>query len=166
MTHPITVGAATVPARYCFASRHHPGEAPPAPIFARALTGPLSFSMLVVMIAATASVLLGVDPLGWVMFAVPAALALATGFTVFVMRRTPAELLLLGDRAAIRSVWDVATGVAGEAGPLLPPKRVRDGIHVGIGENVLTFTAEDWPELRAIEAALDELVPPIRDDNW
>jgi hypothetical protein len=159
------IAPGTVPAQYAFASHQHPGDAPATLVFARAVIVPLGFTMLMVMIVATAGVLLGIDPIGWVIVAAPLAVAGAAAFTAFWMRRTPAELLLLGDRAAVRSVWEVSTGAPGVAGRLLPPKKLQGGIDVGIGEDVLTLTPAEWPRLAEIEAALNELVPVISSDT-
>lgn len=149
-----------------FASRHHPADALPTFVFARAVTGPLVFGMLLIMIAAGAAMLLGNDPVWWVVWAAPLAFVVAAAFAVHVMRSQPAEIRLLGDRAAVRSVWDVATRRPAVYERMIPPRRVRGGIDLGVGRDVLTLTAEDWPDLAEMESALAQAVPPVRDDTW
>jgi hypothetical protein len=156
----------SLPASHVFASRRHPGDAGPAAVYARALTSPLSFTFLLLMLVGTASVLLGEDPLPWLTWAAPLAAVLASAFTLHRLRSAPAELLLVGDHAAVRSVWDVATNRPAYPETLIPPKRVRDGLDVGVGRDVLTLTRAEWPELERIHATLLELVPPVRQDAW
>src|SRR5690554_5733951 len=91
-----------------FRSRHHPGDAPTALVYARALTGPLAWSMTGVMIAAAMAMLTAQDPLPWVVWVVPVVYALSTAWTIYDLRRTPAELVLDGARGGVRSVWDAA----------------------------------------------------------
>jgi len=137
-----------------FASRHHPQGAPPGVVYARELTGPLAGAMIALMIAATASVLLGQDPAPSLAWAAPLAAVLAAVFAGHHARRLPAEIVLYADRAALRSVWDVATGRTALPLRLLPPRRVREGLNVGIGPDVVTLTAEEWPDLPRLHAAL------------
>jgi hypothetical protein len=159
-------GRAAVPASHAFASRHHPGDQAPPVVLARALTGPLSFAMLILMLAATASVLLGQDPLPWLAWVAPLAAFLAFAFSVNSLRSTPAELLLIGDRAALRSVWDVAAERTALPEEVTPPRRVRGGIDVGIGRTVYTLERDEWPRLDELHERLLECVPPVREDTW
>lgn len=138
-----------------FRSRQHPGDAPVALLYARALSGPLAWSMTGVMIAAAVSMLQAQDPLPWVVWVVPAVYALASAWTVHDLRRTPAELVLDGPRGGVRSAWDAA----GSAKPLplrpvYTPRRTLEGVDVPIGRTLHSFAPEDWPHFEALEEAL------------
>ena len=137
-----------------------------AVVFARALTGPLSFTMIVLMLAATASVLMDRDPLPWLVWIAPLAVVLAVAFTINDLRSKPAEIVLVGTRAAIRSVWDVAAGSAALPEEISPPRRVREGIDVGIGLSVVTLTPGEWPDLDRLHTLLAESTPSVREDTW
>lgn len=137
-----------------FRSRHHPGDAPVALVYARALTGPLAWSMTGVMIAASVAMLEGQDPLPWVVWVVPLVYALSTAWTVYDLRRTPAELVLDGARGGVRSAWDTA----GRKKPLplrsvFSPRRTIYGLDVPIGRTLHAFAPEDWPHFDRLEAA-------------
>lgn len=160
------VGAAGVEPVDAFPSRNHPGDRAPATVFAIALTGPLSFLLIILMLAGTASVLLGQDPLPDLAWATPLAILVAFGFTRHKLRSTPAELVILGDRAAIRSVWEVAAGRTAMPELLSPPRRTQEGLDVGIGRTVYTLTSSEWADLGSIENALSTAAPPTRSDVW
>jgi hypothetical protein len=137
-----------------FPSRHHPGAAPLAVVYARELTGPLAGAMIALMVAATAAVLMSQDPAPTLAWAAPLAALLAAAFAGHHARRLPAELVLYADRAALRSVWDVASGRTSLPLRVLPPRRVREGLNVGIGPDVVTLTPEDWPDYPRLREAL------------
>lgn len=137
-----------------FKSRQHPGDAPIALVYARALSGPLAWSMTGVMIAASVSMLTAQDPLPWVVWVVPVVYALASAWTIYDLRRTPAELVLDGPRGGLRSVWDAA----GKPKPLLlkpvyTPRRTLDGLDVPIGRTLFSFSPDDWPHFDRLETA-------------
>lgn len=137
-----------------FRSREHPGDAPMALVYARALTGPLAWSMTGVMIAASVAMLEGQDPLPWVIWVVPLVYALSTSWTIYDLRRTPAELVLDGPRGGVRSAWDAA----GRKNPLVlrpvfSPRRTAYGLDVPIGRTLHAFSPDDWPHFDRLEAA-------------
>ncbi len=124
-------------------------------VYARALTGPLAWSMTGVMIAASVAMLEGQDPLPWVVWVVPLVYALSTAWTVYDLRRTPAELVLDGARGGLRSVWDAA----GRKKPLplhavFSPRRTVYGLDVPIGRTLHAFAPEDWPPFGPLEQAV------------
>ena len=138
-----------------FRSRQHPGDAPAALVYARALSGPLAWSMTGVMIAALVSVLTEQDPLPWLLWVVPVVYALTSAWTVYDLRRTPAELVLDGPRGGLRSAWDAA----GAPKPLLlrpvyTPRRTLQGVDVPIGRTLHSFSPLDWPRFEELEAAV------------
>ena len=138
-----------------FRSRHHPGDTPAPLVYARALTGPLAWSMTGVMIAAAVAMLTAQDPLPWVVWVVPLVYALSTAWTIYDLRRTPAELVIDGARGGIRSVWDVALRTT--TLPLysvFTPRRTMEGVDVPIGRTLFSFPPEDWPSFDRLEAAV------------
>lgn len=152
---PLPAPIAPPAARLRFASRFHPGDAPVALVYARALTEPLAWSLTGVMVAATASVLSEQDPLGWLLVVVPLICALATGYAAYALRRRPAELILEDGRGAVRSVWAVTTGwERPRLHPVFSRKRTREGLSVAIGRTLYTFAPEDWMDYDALEEAV------------
>lgn len=146
-----------------YTSRHHPGDQGAARVYAQAMTEPLVLAMTALMVAATGGALMGSDPARWLVWAVPLALAAAAAVTLFRLRSTPVELRLYSDSVAVRTIWEVATDQPGQPTRILPPRRVRGGVDVGVGRNVLTLLAEDWPDLDRLHRALTETayrVPP------
>ena len=138
-----------------FRSRQHPGDAPLALVYARALSGPLAWSMTGVMIAAAVSMLTAQDPLPWAVWVVPLVYALASGWTIYDLRRTPAELVLDGSRGGIRSAWEAAAAPK----PLVlksvfTPRRTLEGVDVPIGRTLYSFSPDDWPHFERLEQAL------------
>ena len=150
---------------FSFPSHAHPGESPAPFVYGSALTRPLAFCLLIVMIAATALVLLQQDALPFVSWAGPAALIISIGYTVFRLRSIDAELLIQGDKALVRSVWDVATNAYPPAEPLVPPRKTQTGIDVGIGRDVLSISPDEWPNIDEIFDALLLAAPPATSDS-
>lgn len=143
------------PAPIAFRSRSHPDRTPAALVYARALTEPLAWGMTGVMIAAGASILSAQNPLPWLIWVVPVVCALAVGWTVYDLRRTPAEIVLVGHLGTVRSVWDVALGRPPQRlHPVFSPKRTREGLNLPLGRTVHTLGPEDWADFERLEAAL------------
>ena len=138
-----------------FRSHHHPGEAPLALVYARALTGPLAWSMTGVMIAAATAMLEAQDPLPWLVWVVPLVYALSTAWTVYDLRHTPAELVLDGPRGGVRSAWDAARRTAAlRLDPVYSPRRTMEGVDVPIGRTLYSFAPADWPGFERLEKAV------------
>ena len=134
-----------------FRSRSHPGDAPLGLVYARALVGPLAWSMTSVMIAATAAILEEQDPLPWVLWVVPLVYALATAWTVYTLRHTPAEIVFEGSHAGVRSVWDAARTSALRLDPVHPPRRTMQGLDVPVGRTLYSFAPDEWPGFEQLE---------------
>ncbi len=137
-----------------FRSRRHPGDAGPSLVFARALPPALALLLLPLMVLATADMLLGNDPAGWLLWAAPVALAVATVVTLYRLRSAPVEIVLRGGLGGARTLWEVAANAPLRLRPIFRPRRVRDGLNAIVGEDVLTLAPDEWPEVAALEAAL------------
>ena len=84
----------------------------------------------------------------------PTAYVLAAAAGLYVVQKRPAEVVVDGGRAALRSVWDAS---GGDATVLLPVHSVlprREGLVVGIGDEVVTLRPEEWPEFEEVHRAL------------
>jgi hypothetical protein len=137
-----------------FRSRDYPGDAPLALVYARALTGPLAWSMTGVMIAAAMAMLQAQDPLPWLVWVVPVVYALSTAWTIYDLRHAPAELVVEGARGAVRSVWDVARRVSAlRLHPVYSPRRTMEGLDLPIGRTLYSFAPSDWPHFEQLEQA-------------
>ncbi|HIG76363.1 MAG TPA: hypothetical protein EYQ24_17840 [Bacteroidetes bacterium] len=139
-----------------FRSVHHPGSASRALVAARAQAGPVAFALLCVMIVALAAALQGYPVLRPLMLIVPGVYACAAAVGMYVVQRRPAEVVVAGASGAIRSVWEVS----GDGPALLVPVHSamprREGLVVGIGDEVITLRPEDWPQLEDVHRALAE----------
>lgn len=151
---------------FSFPSHAHPGDSSAAIVYGAALSRPLAFCLLIVMIVATALVLLRTDALPFVTWAAPVAILVAIGYTIFRLRSIPAELVIQGDKGMVRNVWDVATKNWPQAEALIPPRKTKTGIDVGIGRDVLSITPDEWPGIEEIyEALLIASPPPLSDSR-
>jgi hypothetical protein len=124
----------------------------------------MALAMIAIMLVATSMVLLGQDPLPDVVWSAPLAAAIAIALTVYRLRTTPAEILVYADAAAVRTVWEVATRSPAVPTRVLPPRRVQEGINVGIGGDVLTLTDPEWPRLDELHRELAAAAERARPD--
>ena len=149
-----------------FRSHHHPGDASLALVYARALTGPLAWSMTGVMIAAAMAMLEAQDPLPWVIWVVPVVYVLSTAWTIYDLRHTPAEIVIEGPRGGVRSVWDAArrTSTLGLR-PVFSPRRTLEGVDVPIGRTLYSFSPVDWPSYEQLEQACFEAANASEEDR-
>ena len=137
-----------------YASIHHPGSASRALVAARAQSGPVALVFLAIMVVALSAVLQGLRVLQPLLVAVPLAYVGAAVAGLYAVQKRPAEVVVSGARAAVRSVWD-ASGTAPAV--LLPVHSVlprREGLVVGVGDEVVTLRPGDWPEFGALHHAL------------
>jgi hypothetical protein len=149
-----------------FRSHHHPGDASLPLVYARALTGPLAWSMTGVMIAAATAMLEAQDPLPWVVWVVPVVYVLSTAWTIYDLRHTPAEVVLEGSRGGVRSVWDAARRTATlRLRPVFSPRRTLEGVDVPIGRTLYSLSPVDWPAYDQLEKALFDAATASEEDR-
>ena len=137
-----------------FRSIHHPGTASRAVVVARAQSLPVAVAFLAVMIGSLSAVLQGVDVLRPLLWIVPSAYAAAAAMGMYAVQRRPAEVVVDGGRGAVRSVWEASgagPAVLARVHSALPR---REGLVVGIGDEVVTLRPEDWPDFAGAHHAL------------
>lgn len=144
-----------------FRSMHHPGAAPAALVYGRALALPLSACVIPLMLIVLAVVLQERPALGLLVYGLPAALLVATAWTHFHLRRTPAAIRVehpapagrLG-RAAVLTVADCLQGRVPPARLVVDLRRTRASTQVSVGLDTYDLPDAEWPEHDALLAAL------------
>ena len=150
--HPISIVA--------FPSSHHPGDTSFTLVVARAQAQPVALALIAVLVVSFVVLMQGSPVLGTLAWAAPLAYAVAAGWSLYELRRRPAEIVLRGGFAAVRSVWDVARRPDPASDSELrlyrvfPPNRVDGELSVGIGHQVYTLRPEDWPKFGRLKDAL------------
>jgi hypothetical protein len=142
-----------------FRSIHHPGHAQLPFVVARAQAQPVALALTAVMIATLGAVLRGEAVLGTVAWAAPLAYFVAAAWSLYELQRRPAEIVIRHGLGTVRSVWDVARtrGFVPDTlrlHPLFEPGKKDGQLFVGIGDEVVTLRAAEWPQYRALLDAL------------
>ena len=150
-----------------FQSRHHPGTSPLPLVYAQTLARGFGAMMVAVMVV-TVAAMLQQQPVGATLtWHDPVVWLVATGWTVYDLRRTPAEVQLEGAFGQVMSVWDVAVGW--HHPPLQAvhtPRRIGGVLHVGVGHIVHRFEQTDWPQFRELAAALTRASKSAEDARY
>ena len=137
-----------------FESRHHPGDQSRGMLALRAQAQPVALALLVVMVVTLAAALEGY-PVLWP-FASASVLAY-TGAAAYAQSRlhaTPAELVVSSPFATLRSVWDVAGWDDTRPALVSSAKLARGELSVGLGDDVVSLRADDWPDFDGLVATL------------
>ena len=137
-----------------FRSVHHPGSASRALVAARAQAGPVASGLLCVMVVALAAALQGYPVLRPLMLVVPVVYASAAAVGMYIVQRQPAEVIVAGSKGVIRSVWDVTGPGPAILTPIHSAMPRREGLVVGLGDEVVTLRPEDWPQLEDVHRTL------------
>lgn len=146
-----------------FKSIHHPGDTPWGIVYTRFLARPLAVCTIPLMIGATTSALLDQPVWGYLVWGLPAALALATIWTHFTMARTIAEVGFRSGQAAFRSVYDVLRGQPPEWKPLFNVRTTSWHIEISVGRTTYMLQLEQWPNYDALrDAARQSFQPETR----
>ncbi|MEM8601098.1 MAG: hypothetical protein AAGF99_14355 [Bacteroidota bacterium] len=136
-------------------------------LYARTLSRGFGAMMVAVMIVSVAA-MLQQQPVGITLaWTVPVVWLIATGWTVYELRRTPAEVRLEGAFGLVLSVWDVAIGW--HHPPLQAvhtPRRIDGILHVGVGHVVHRFEKRDWTQFRDLAAALTRASKSAEDARY
>lgn len=96
------------------------------------------------MIGATTSALLSQAVWPYLVWGLPAALALATVWTHFSMARTAAEIEFRSGQAAIRSVYDVLRERPLRWHPILNVRTTSWHLELSVGRRTYEMPAEKW----------------------
>lgn len=137
-----------------FHSIHHPGDASRALVAARAQSLPVAITFLVLMVVSLAAVLQGVAVLRPLLVAVPLGYLIAASIGLYGVQKRSAEVITDGARATIRSVWEASgerPAILVRVHSVLPR---REGLVVGLGDEVVTLRPEDWPDYTRLHRAL------------
>jgi len=148
------------PIHYQFSSIHYPDDTQFALVVARAQAQPVAVALIALLTVSFVALLQGSPVLGTLTWAAPFAYAIAAGWSLYELRRKPAEIVIRGGFAAVRSVWEVArrpdpaTDIDLHLYRVFPPSRVDGQLSVGIGHEVFTLRPEDWPKFATLKDAL------------
>ena len=138
-----------------FHSRHHPGDTTRGMLALRAQARPVALALLVVMTVTLAAVLEGYEVLWPFVGASALGYAGAAAYGQGRLHATPAELVVSGPFASLRSVWDVAGSAGAERlAPVASARLVQGELTAGIGDDVVSFRSEDWRDFDAVVGAL------------
>ncbi len=136
-----------------FKSTHHPGDTPWGIVYTRFLAQPLAVCTIPLMIGATTSALLEHPVWGYLVWGLPAAIALATIWTRFSMARTIAEVRFRSGQAAFRSVYDVLRGRPPDWKPLFNVRTTSWHVEISAGRTTYMLQLEQWPNYDALQNA-------------
>lgn len=107
----------------------------------------MATTMLPVMIVTLVAVLQNRDIQGYLLIGFPGAFAAALAWTAFRMRMAPAEVVISGGLADVRTVLDAVRGTrATPSHPVLDVRRSPEGFQVTIGTSVYDLADADWHE--------------------
>jgi hypothetical protein len=138
-----------------FVSREHPGDASWSLTYARAFARPLAVCTLPVMIAALFTVLEGRDVMPYVLWGLPAAIMVASAWTVFRLKREIAESRVADGFAVVRTIWESSD--PRQPAEWLPVYDVRDygkWMLVTIGLTAFDLERSNWPRYDDLRDAL------------
>lgn len=138
-----------------FKSIHHPRGRSRVLLYAEWLVRPLAICILPIMIVTLVEVLRGQQILGYVYFGVPIAFALASGWTAYRIRTVPAELVLSGPFAEVRTVTDALRKPPSRPWRIVLDARFSDHqMTVAIGESVYELVRAEWPDWNQVVTAV------------
>lgn len=140
--------------RVSFHSVHHPEGLPATHVVGRALVKPVAACVVPVMIGATVAVLQWTSAWPYFSVGLPVALGLASVWTHFTLRRTPAALHLRPGEAAVQSVYDVLRGHPIDWHPVLDARLTHSKTHLTLGLDTQTLTRSTWAEFDDIQDAV------------
>ncbi len=137
-----------------FRSVEHPGSAPPALVYGRALVTPIGVCLLPVMIGALVAALQGYPALSYLLVGFPGAIAVAMLWTHYRLRTTLAEIRVRPDAAALRTVWECAREEPLRWMRVLDLRTNRSAIEATVGRGTYALRTARWPEHEALLEAL------------
>lgn len=137
-----------------FRSTLHPEGQPLVLVVGRALVETLGWCVLPLMIGALAATLQRGDPLPYLVYGLPAALAVASGWTHFRLRTRLAEIRVDEAVAAACSVWEVLRAVPPTWLPVLDLRKTRTTFQFTLGHIPYEQFDAAWPEREALLQAL------------
>ncbi len=139
-----------------FRSRHHPTDRPRGLVYVREIAGPIGTCTLPVMIGATATALQGQPIWGYLIWGLPAALAVASVWTQFSLSTTIAEVHFRPGQCAARSVHDVLYDRPLQWHPLYNVKGAPGEIELSIGWTTRICRRQDWSDFSELRSAAQQ----------
>ena len=136
-----------------FKSIYHPGDTAWGVVYTRFLASPLGVCTVPLMIGATASALLDQPIWAYLVWGLPAAIALATAWTHFSLSRTTAEIRFRSGQAAIRSVHDVLLERPLQWKPMFNVRTTSWQVELSVGRTTHELQADTWPNHDALQKA-------------
>ena len=116
---------------------------------------PVALALLGVMVLGLAAVLQGYAILWPFLAGASVAYLVAALYGQNALHQTPAELVVDGPRASVRSVWDAAAPPAHtDLEPVISTRLEHGEFHVGMGDTIRTFRRDEWPEFDDVVSAL------------
>ena len=116
---------------------------------------PVALALLGVMILGLAAVLQGYAILWPFLAGASVAYLAAALYGQNALHQTPAEVVVDGPCASVRSVWDAAEPpLATELEPVVSTRLEHGELHVGMGDTIRTFRRDEWPEFDEVVSAL------------
>lgn len=157
-------GDTTLPVQeQVYLSTLHPGHCSTPALFGAEMVRPLAACMIPVMLGALSFMLVGRDPLAWLTQGFPLAMAAASAWTVFQLRRRVVEVHIREEAVRLRSAWQVATRQPEDWVSLLDVRRESSGLLVTLGHDSRWLIAGDWPNLTQVEAKLRRSADSFRE---
>lgn len=140
-----------------YRSTAHPKGRSPAAVFGLAVVSPLASCMLPIMIVTLVALLEGVFFLPYFLLASMAALGVASLWTHFALRSTPAAIQVKEDRAAVSSIWEVLQSSPHlNWHPVYDLREHSEGLIVTIGHDYYSLRKANWPRLSSLADALEQ----------
>lgn len=136
-----------------FESTYHPGDTAWGVVYTRFLARPLGVCTVPLMIGATTSALLDQPIWFYLVWGLPAAIALATAWTHFSLSRTIAEIRFRSGQAAVRSVYDVLLERPPEWKPIFTVRTTSWHVELSVGRTTHELQADTWPDYDALQKA-------------
>jgi hypothetical protein len=137
-----------------FHSTLHPHGQPWVLVYGRALVDTLGWCVLPLMVGALAATLQRGDPLPYLVYGLPVALVVASGWTHFRLRTRLAEVHVAEAAAAVRSVWEVMRASPLTWLPVLDLRKTRTTFQFTLGHTPHEQFDAVWPEREALLTAL------------
>jgi len=134
-----------------FQSVHHPGATSRPWLALQAQARPVALALLAVMTVGLAAALQGRGILWPFVGGAALAYALAAAYGQGQLFVTPAQVEVRGPFAALQSVWEAAAEPPqSKLLPVSSAKLQYGELTVGLGDAIVAFRREDWPEFDAL----------------
>jgi hypothetical protein len=117
-------------------------------VFGSYLVRPIAAAMMPVMVIAVAMVLQGRDPLPFVAWAGPAAIALASAWTWFRMRSVIVEVVVTNNGAAALTILEsLVRSTRPRLQRVFDVRRNDRGIQITVGLATYVLESDEWPRM-------------------